>query len=84
MEELLVIDANSHDIFNFQRSLNIEAINMETRLLDRKAHLFWEIPVIDAKVNKLMDYLSYSGDAKKKLVMTGDKKMQEHFYLVPV
>ena len=75
MEELLAIDAAyTHDVFKFQRSPNIEAINMETKLLDRKTHLFWEIPVIDAKINKLMCSLSYNGDAKKKLIMTGDTK----------
>ena len=57
MEELLAIDSNSQDVFNFQRSLNIGAINMETRLLDRKAHLFWKNPVIDANVNELMESL---------------------------
>ena len=50
LEELLAVDAKSHDVFNFQRSLHIDAINKETKVLDRKAHLFWEIPTIDAKV----------------------------------
>ena len=74
MDELWSVDANSHDVFNFQRSLNIEAINMETKLLYRKAHLFWEIHAIDAKVCEFMDSLSNSGDAKQKLAMTGDIK----------
>ena len=43
-------------------------------MLDRKAHLFWEMPVIDAKINELMDALSYSGDAATRLVIV---KMQE-------
>ena len=64
MEELLSVDANSNDVFNFQRSLNIQAIKMETKLLDRKAHLFWEIPAIDAKVCEFMDSLADIGDAK--------------------
>ena len=38
LEELLGVDANSYAEFNFQRSLNIEAINMETKQLDKKAH----------------------------------------------
>ena len=82
MEELLAIDPKSQNIFNFQQPLNIEAINMETRLLNTKAHLFWEIPVIDAKVNGLMDSLLYSGDAKKKLIMTGDTKDATTFFSV--
>ena len=68
------MDANSHDCFNFQRSLNIKAINKETKALDRKAHLFWEIPAIDAQVNTFMYSISISGDAKHKLIMTGDTK----------
>ena len=55
---------------------------METRLLDREAHLFWEIQVIDAKVNELMDFLLHSGDAKKKLIMTGDTKDARTFFSV--
>ena len=43
LEELLSIDGDSYDIFNFQRSMNIEAINKETKAIDRKAHMFWEI-----------------------------------------
>ena len=57
LEELFAIDAKSYDVFNFQRSLNIEAINKETKALDRKAHLFWEIPAIDVKVCEFMDSL---------------------------
>ena len=45
---------------------------METRLLDRKAHLFWEIPVIDPK--EFVDSLLHSGDTKMKPIMTGDTK----------
>ena len=41
---------------------------------------FWEIPVIDAKVNELMDILSFSGDAKYKLCMPGETKNAEVFF----
>ena len=40
LEELLAADANSYDVFNFQISLNIDAINEETKALDRKAYVF--------------------------------------------
>ena len=68
--------------FNFQRSLNIDAINNETKCIDRKGHLFWENPVIDAKINDLMSTLSNSGKAAARLVMTGDSKDSRRFFLV--
>ena len=52
LEEFLAVDSNSYAEFDFQRSINIEAINMDTNQLDRKAHLFWKIPAIDAKVTE--------------------------------
>ena len=73
MEALLNIDINTKP-FYFQQALNIDAINNETKCIDRKAHLFWEIPVIDAKINDLMTKLSYSGNAAAKLVLNGDNK----------
>ena len=79
---MLEVDAANSDVFNFQRSLNIEAINNETKALDRKAHLFWEIPAIDAKVYNFMDSISISGDAKQKLVLRGDTKDAKTFYTV--
>ena len=65
LEELLIIDNESHVVFNFQRSMNVEAINKETKVLDRKAHLFWEIPAIDSKISTFMDSISSSGDARR-------------------
>ena len=56
-KELLSDDANSYAVFNFQISLNIDAINMETRQL---------------KVTELMDSLLYRGNAKQKLIMMND------------
>ena len=82
MEELLEVEAANYDVFNFQRSLNIEVINDETKALDRKAHLFWEIPATYAKVCNFMDSISISGDAKRKLVMTGDTKDAKTFETV--
>ena len=55
---------------------------LQKKKMDRKAHLFWEIPVIDAKVNELMDALSFSGKAKFKLIMTGDVKDAKTLYTV--
>ena len=57
IDALLEIDKNV-ELFYFQRSLNINAINNETRCIDRKAYFFWEIPVIDAKINELVSTLS--------------------------
>ena len=51
-------------------------------MLDIKAHLFWEIPAIDAKVCDFMDSNSNSGDAKRKLIMTGDTKDAKTFFSV--
>ena len=63
-------------IFNFEKSLNIDAINNETLCIDRKAHLFWEIETINAKVKELMSVLSHSGKAASRLVMAGDSKTE--------
>ena len=81
VEDLLSVDVNTH-VFNFQRALSIDSINNKTKCLDRKAHMFWEIPAIDAKVNELMDGLSHIGDAATRLVMTGDSKDARIFFAV--
>ena len=80
LEALLKIDINDEP-FNFQQSLNIDTINNESKCIDRKAHLFWENPVIDAKINDLMSTLSKSGKAAARLVMTVDckKKLELSF-----
>ena len=75
MEALLNIDTNATP-FYFQQALNIDAINNETKCIDRKAHLFWEIPVIDAKINDLMNTLSQSGKAAARLEIV---RIQEDF-----
>ena len=84
LEELLAVDDASHDVFNFQRSMSIEAINRETIALDRKAHLFWEIPTIDARVCSFMDTISDSGDVRRKLAMIADTNLKDAktFYTV--
>ena len=76
----MAIDADSHEVFNFQRSMSVEAINKETQAIDRKAHLFWEIPAIDAKISTFMESISSSGDAKRKLMMTADTKDAKAFF----
>ena len=68
--------------FYFQQSLSINVINKETQSIDRKAHLFWEIPTIDTKINELMSTLSNSGKAAARLVMPGDSKDSRRFFLV--
>ena len=81
LEALLKIDINDEP-FYFQKSLSIDAINNETKCIDRKAHLFWENPTIDAKINDLMAILSNSGKASAKLVMTGDSKDSRQFFFI--
>jgi hypothetical protein len=63
LEELIAVDNESHDVFNFQKSMSIDAINNETRAIDRKAHMFWEIPLIDSEICKFMESISTSGNA---------------------
>ena len=79
LETLLNFDTRA-EIFNFQKSLNIDAINNETLCIDRKAHLFWENTTIDAKVKELMSILSLSGKASTRLIMTGDSKDGKLFF----
>jgi len=62
--------------------LSVNAINKETQSIDRKAHLFWEIPTIDAKINELMSTLSSSGKAAARLQMTGDSKDARNFFII--
>ena len=81
IDALLEIDINVEP-FYFQQSLNIDAINNETKCIGRKAHLCRENPVIDAKINELMSTLSNSGKAAARLVMTGDSKYARRFFLV--
>ena len=49
LEALLKIDIKAEP-FNFQKSMDLDAMNNEIRCIDRKAHLFWENPIIDAKL----------------------------------
>ena len=58
LEELLSVDSDSYDVFNFQRSMSIDAINKETKAIDRKAHMCWEIPLIDSKIASFMESIS--------------------------
>ena len=81
LEALLKIDINEEP-FNFQKSLNIDARNNQTKCIDRKDHLFLENPTIDAKINDLMATISNSGKASAKLVMTGDSKDSRQFFLI--
>ena len=50
LEDLLNFGTRA-EIFCFEKSLNIDAINNEILCNDRKVHLFWEIPNIDAKTS---------------------------------
>jgi hypothetical protein len=51
-DDLLKTDFST-ELFNFQKSLNMDAMNNEIICIDRKAHLFWENPIIDAKIGEL-------------------------------
>jgi len=54
LEELFDIDADKNEVFNFQRALSIEAINNETKALDRKAHMFWEFSDVEQQICDFM------------------------------
>ena len=62
--------------------MSIEAINKETKAIDRKAHMFWEIPAIDSKISTIMDSISSSRDARRKLMMTADTKDTKTFFSI--
>ena len=55
-------------------------MNNEIKCIDRKARLFWENPIIDAKIGELMATLSNSGRAQARLVMSGDSKDSRRFF----
>ena len=76
LDNLLDFDKDA-STFYFQQSLSINAINKETQSIDRKAHLFWEIPTIDAKINELMSTLSSSGKAAEDYKCLETVKMLE-------
>ena len=61
--------------------MSIDAINKETKAIDRKAHMLWEIPRIDSKIDSFMESISTSGDARK-LMMTADTKDAKAFYAI--
>ena len=75
---LLEVDI-SVEAFYFQKALNIDAINNETKCIDRKAHLFWENPVIDAKINDLMSTLSNVEKLLQDLLCLETARIQDDF-----
>ena len=62
--------------------MSIEAINKETKAIDRKAHLFWEFPILVSKINTFMDSISKSEEARRKLMMTADTKDAKTFFQI--
>ena len=74
------IDSNKFEVFNFQRAVNIEAINNETLAIDRKAHMFWEFPEVEKQIREFIESISTSGGARRKILMTGDTKDAKNFY----
>ena len=49
------------ELCNFQKAMMLETINTETLSIDRKARMFWEHPLLDKKIDKLLEALSNSG-----------------------
>ena len=82
LDELLAVDAESYDCFNFHRSMSFEAINKETRSIDRKAHMFWEFPALVSKINNFIDSISNSEETRRKLMMTADTKDAKTFFSI--
>ena len=80
LDRLFETDMENFEVFDFQRSMSIEAINHETMAIDRKAHMFWEFPEHEPQINKFMESISTSGGARKKILMTGDTKDAKNFY----
>ena len=78
------IDSDKYEVFNFQRALCIEAINNETKNLDRKAHIFWEFPELDKQICNFVESISMNREARKKIFMTGDKKDARNFYATKI
>ena len=64
----MAIGEESHDVFNFQRSMSIDAINRETKALDRKAHFFWKIPAIKPESTILWTLFQTAGMQKENLL----------------
>ena len=54
-------------------------INNETLAIDRKAHMFWEFPEVEKQVSKFIESISMSGEARQKILMTGDTKDAKSF-----
>ena len=80
LDALFEIDMDYFEVFDFQRSMTINAINHETLAIDRKAHMFWEFPEHENQINEFMNSISASGEARKKILMTGDTKDAKNFY----
>ena len=75
-----MLSANILDSFNFRKSMRLETINNETQSIARKTHLFWEHPLLDQKIDKLLEALSNSGEAKYKLNMPADFKDAKGYF----
>ena len=41
-----------------------QAINNETISVDRRAHVFWENPIMEDKINELIESITESDDAR--------------------
>ena len=80
LDRLFETDSEAFEVFDFQRSLSIEAINNETLAIDRKAHMFWEFPEVEKQICEFIESISTSGGVRRKILMTGDTKDAKNFY----
>ena len=80
LDRLFETDSETFEVFDFQRSLSIEAINNETLAIDRKAHMFWEFPEVEKQICEFIESISTSGGVRRKIMMTGDTKDAKNFY----
>jgi len=80
LDRLFETGNESFEVFDFQRSLSIEAINNETLAIDRKAHMLWEFTEVEKQISTFIESISMSGEARKKILMTGDTKDAKNFY----
>ena len=74
MNELLNFDPFFPEYFNVHTSPVINAINNETVSADERAYLFRENPILEDKINSLIESMVESGDTTFKLKMPADLK----------
>ena len=56
-----------------QKALNIDGVNNEARSINRRVYLFWEHPLLHNKLDKFINTLCNSGEAKNAKRVKGCK-----------